>query len=348
MAPGLLKLGRRAIKSSVAQAQRLLKNICGSAAHDMQASDRLLILAYHRVVPDIEAAESEAIFGLLTSTATFRRHLELVREQCEVLTLGEAVSVVKGERHTARPAAVITFDDGYRDNYDHALPVLREMGLPATVFVSTGAIGNSQPLHHDRIYWQITRACQLGVELRELFEGVGLRAVRVDELCRIKYPLALVEQLVHLPFAAREKLLARLEAKLGADYPAGFDMLSWEMVAEMAQAGVSFGSHSDLHPVLTLEDAHTIERELRRSRRMLEERLNRPARHFAYPNGCYNAAIKAMVAKLGFDVAVTTERRLARPGDDLHALARISLCEESTRGVLGRYSPSVAQMRMLA
>lgn len=348
MSPGLLKIGRRAIKSSVAQAQRMMKAICGSAASEHLTSERLLILAYHRIVPDIQAAENEAIFGLLTSTATFRRHLEIVRQQCEVLTLDEAASVVKGERKTARPAAVITFDDGYRDNYDHALPVLREMGLPATVFISTGLIGSSQPLHHDRIYWQISKAYQLGFELPAIFEGVGLRAIRVDELCRIKYPLALVEQLVHLPFAVREKLLERLEAKLGADYPAGFDMLNWEMVTEMDQAGVSFGSHSDQHPVLTLEDAHTIERELRRSRRILEERLNRPTRHFAYPNGSYNAAIKAMVAKLGFDVAVTTERRLARPGDDLHALARISLCEESTRGVLGRYSQSVAQMRLLA
>ncbi|HWQ33503.1 MAG TPA: polysaccharide deacetylase family protein [Blastocatellia bacterium] len=348
MSKTLLKFGRRAIKSSAAPLLRLTGRLKRRIEMRRQATGRVMILCYHRVVPDIVAAEREAIYGLLVSTESFRRHLEVVREQYEVLTLDEAVSVIRGEKQTARPAAVITFDDGYRDNYDHALPVLREMGLPATIFVSTGLIGSGVPLHHDRICWQITRAFQLGYELRRAFEGVGLRAIRVDELCRKRDPLAVIEQIVHLPFAVRERLLEKLEAALGADYPPGFELLDWKMIAEMEQAGVSFGSHSDQHPVLTLEDPHTIERELRRSKRTLEDRLGHPASQFAYPNGSYNEAIKGLVARLGFSVAVTTERRLAQQGDDLHALARVSLCEESTRGVLGRYSRAVAQMRLFA
>jgi peptidoglycan/xylan/chitin deacetylase (PgdA/CDA1 family) len=346
MSPTLLKLGRRAIKSSAAPALKLINALKPMTGQGKERAGRVMILGYHRIVPEIAQAEREAIFGLLTSTESFRRQLAIVREQCEVLTLAEAAGVLKGERKTARPAAVITFDDGYQDNHDHALPILREMNLPATVFVSTGYIGSSQPLHHDRIFWLMTKAFERGYELSEAFEGIGLRAIRISEMCRKKDPLAVTGEIVYLPLAAREKLIERLEAALGADYPPGCLLLDWEMIAEMEKAGVSFGSHSDQHPVLTLEDTHTIEREIRRSKRILEDRLGHRVSHFAYPNGRCNAAISGLVARLGFDLAVTTERRLAEPGDDLHRLARVGMCEESTRGLCGRFSQSVAEMRL--
>ncbi|HZS03664.1 MAG TPA: polysaccharide deacetylase family protein [Blastocatellia bacterium] len=347
MSDRLRKFGRRSIKSAAAPLLRLAQEMKVNFGRNNRSAGGVMILGYHRVVADIDAAEREAIFGLLTSTETFRRHLEIVREQCEVLTLEEALGVLKGEKRVARPAAVITFDDGYRDNYDHALPVLRAMGLPATIFVSTGLIGTKQPLHHDRIYWLVTRARERRFDLGEVFEGCGLRAERIANLVAEKDAFRLVQQIVYLPFIVRERILDRLEAATGDEYPPGFELLSWEMIAEMEQSGISFGGHSDQHPVLTLEDSDTIEREIRRSKRALEDRLGRRARHFAYPNGRYNAAIKSLVARIGFDAALTTERRIANQGDDLHALARVGLCEESTRGMLGRYSEAVAQMRLL-
>ncbi len=347
MSDTLLKFGKRTLKSSAAPVTRLMNAVSRAVGGASRHAGRALILCYHRIVPDIATAERDGIFGLMTSTETFRRHLEIVREHCEVMTLDEAGGVLTGEKRTARPVAVITFDDGYRDNYDQALPVLRDLGMPATVFVSTGLVGAKEPLHHDRIYWLMMNALRRGCDLRAAFDGLGLRAVRVNELAAIKDPLRLSSRIVYLPFAVREKLIEKLEAVLGADYPPGYEMLSWEMIAEMEAAGISFGGHSDQHPVLTLEDGDTIEREIRRSKKTLEDRLNHPARHFAYPNGEYNSAIKKLVAKAGFELAVTTERRIAEAGDDLHALARVGLCEESTRGMLGQYSEAVARMRLL-
>lgn len=306
-----------------------------------------MILTYHRIVADIALAEREAIIGLVTSTSTFRRHLELVRAQCDVVTLAEAVRVLKGERSVSRPVAVITFDDGYRDNYENALPVLRELGLPATIFLPTGLVDSDEPLQHDRIHWLIHQMHEKGLDLHPMLEGLGLRQLRIEEIINQKEPGAQVQQIVFLPFATREILIERLEKITGTEYPEGFKLLTWQMVQEMQQAGISFGGHSDQHPILTLEGADTIERELRRNKRMLEDRLNCPAQHFAYPNGRYNETIKNIVARLGFAVAVTTRRGIAWPGDDLYALSRVGLCEESTRGASGRYSPSVAAMRLM-
>ncbi|MFN0124949.1 MAG: polysaccharide deacetylase family protein, partial [Blastocatellia bacterium] len=90
------------------------------------------------------------------------------------------------------------------------------------------------------------------------------------------------------------------------------------------------------------------EREIRRSKRVLEEQLQRPARHFAYPNGYYNQSIRHMVERAGFLSATTTNRALVRRGDDALTLGRISLCEESTRGITGKYSAAVAHLRLAA
>src|SRR5581483_3431860 len=115
---------------------------------------------------------------------------------------------------------------------------------------------------------------------------------------------------------------------------------------EMAEGGISFGAHTERHPILTLEDEATIENEIVRSKQALEELLGQPIKHFAYPNGEYNPAVKDVLSRSGFEVAVTTERRVNRAGDELLTLGRICLCEESTRGLTGHYSETVARLRL--
>jgi peptidoglycan/xylan/chitin deacetylase (PgdA/CDA1 family) len=154
----ILRFGKRALKSSAAPLSRALDARRWLSNFDGAEAGQVAIFGYHRVVPGIEQAEREAVYGLVTSSETFRRHLQLVRERYEVLSLSEAAAVLRGERQTARAAAVVTFDDGYRDVYDHALPGLKEFGIPATVFVSTSYIGSGQILDHDRLYWLILKA----------------------------------------------------------------------------------------------------------------------------------------------------------------------------------------------
>jgi peptidoglycan/xylan/chitin deacetylase (PgdA/CDA1 family) len=89
-----------------------------------------------------------------------------------------------------------------------------------------------------------------------------------------------------------------------------------------------------------------METEIAGSKKQLETQLGSKVISFAYPNGEYNADVKNLVAQAGFQVAVTTEKRINHPGEDSLALGRISLCEESTRGFKGTYSPQVANLRM--
>ncbi len=103
------------------------------------------VLLYHRVLPD----RGRDPCSLVTSEARFREQLAMVAERYPVLPLDEALRAVAGGALPARHAVALTFDDGYRDNRTRALPILREMGLPATLFLATGPAGSGEPYRWD-------------------------------------------------------------------------------------------------------------------------------------------------------------------------------------------------------
>ncbi len=332
------------IKRSIKSVASLAKARIGFPS---SASGSVNIIAYHRVVADIAKAEREAIYGIVISSATFRRHCELLSKNYDVVSLETAMHFLDGEREARRPLAVITFDDGYLDFYEEAFPVLNEFGLPATVFLPTDCIGQTQPLAHDRIFWLLKQACEQSVPIADALMRAGLTG-NAKEFTNSRNLLKLTEAIVYLPNGLREKVIAELENELGdfEDYPREYQLLNWEMIREMARKGIGFGVHTANHVVLPLEDDSEMETEIVDSKKELERQLGKRVVTFAYPNGEYNAKIRGYVAQAGYKIAVTTEKRINQPGADLLALGRISLCEESTRGFKGIYSPRVADLRL--
>ena len=334
------------IKRSIKSAASVAKAKTGFAKI---APGSVNIIAYHRVVADIAKAERDAIYGLSVSSATFRRHCELLRKSFDVVSLETARHFLDGERRVVRPLAVITFDDGYLDFYEEAFPVLNEFGLPATVFLPTEFIGKNKPLAHDRLYWLVKQAIEKSVPVSGALLEAGVSKELAATFSGGKDILKLTDSLVFLPGELRERVILRLEQKIGdkfEDYPSEYRLLNWEMIREMRRKGISFGGHTASHVVLPLEDDSAMERELVASKKELETQLSEKVFSFAYPNGGYNQKIKKLVAEAGYKIAVTTEKRINRPSSDLLALGRISLCEESTRGVKGTYSPRVADLRL--
>ena len=335
---------KRSIKSAAVFA--------GIAARFHKAKpDSVNIFAYHRVVADIAKAEREAIYGLVVSSATFRRHCRLLSEFYDVVSLETAAHFLDGEqkRKTSRPLAVITFDDGYRDFYEEAFPILNEFGLSATVFLPTEFIGQSRPLAHDRLYWLVKQASEKSVSVLSALEKAGLAKEFAEKCAGETNILKLTDWLVFLPNEIREKVIFQLEQKLAdrfESYPTEYQLLDWETIRGMQRKGINFGGHTARHVVLPLEDYLVMENELVASKNELETQLNEEINSFAYPNGEYNEDIKKLIAQAGYKIAVTTEKRINRPAADLLALGRISLCEESTRGFRGVYSSPVANLRL--
>ncbi|MEQ1921585.1 MAG: glycosyltransferase [Pyrinomonadaceae bacterium] len=332
---------KRSIKSAVSLAPARVRPLrAGSGA--------INIIAYHRVVADIAKAERESIYGTVISAETFRRHCVELKRAYDVVSLETAMHFLDERRRVARPLAVLTFDDGYLDFYEQAFPILSELNLPATVFLPTACIGETKPLAHDRIFWLLKHAAERSISVADALHGVGVDNVATPTNKRGDL-LKQTDKLVYLPYETREKAIKVLEDALGdcrEDYPAEYRLLDWEMVREMSNKGISFGAHTSNHVVLPLESQDVIKSEIESSKALLEAQLGKKAVSFAYPNGEYDAAIKQITANAGYTVAVTTETRVNHPGADPLALGRTSLCEESTRGISGRYSAGVAAVRL--
>ena len=316
---------------------------------DGHRANQVMVLGYHQVVADIARAEREMLFGMAISTHTFRRQMEFVRERYAVLSLDEVAAVLRGSASVNRPAVAITFDDGYRSVYEQAWPVLRELGLPATVFLNSGLIGTPQVLDHDLLFWYARQAKLLGLSLRVPLVKAGLNLREVAQITAEVDSQQLADKLISLPLARRERVVRRLSEFLGEPQPAqlnAFALMDWRMIHEMEEGGMSFGLHTDHHAMLTLEDEATIAEEIERGRDTLAAQLGRPITHFAYPNGAYNQTVKEALQQAGIELALTTERRINRRGADLLTLGRTCLCEESTRGLTGHYSEAVARLRL--
>ncbi len=244
---------------------------------------RFLVLCYHRVNDD-----GHSVFPG-TPLALFRRQMEALRRNFAVLPLQELWE--KSRRGDLPENGVaITFDDGYRDNYENAFPILRELGLPATIFLTTDALDRGDLIWHDRVFDAFHRTRKADARASLAAELARLRRTSPGERDR-----------------RIEELLLELGIEPGA--PRGWEKLTWQQVREMSRGGISFGAHTLDHPILTFVSEEEARRQIRDSKERIEKELGSKVTMFAYPNGGasdFNRSTERMVEEEGFSLAVTT------------------------------------------
>jgi peptidoglycan/xylan/chitin deacetylase (PgdA/CDA1 family) len=334
-----------------------LKAGFASAAHFCHA-DRLyatltcqrgdaLVLGYHRVVADFEREVSDSAPSMLVSRAMLERHLDWLARRFQVVSLDELQSRLDMRSRGDRPIAAITFDDGYRDVYEQAFPLLMRKGLPATVFVVTDYVGTERVLPHDLLYLLLERASHrwrwFSQQLLELLRGLALPLPEPAMLRAVTSPYVAVRTLLTgLARTDVQRVINALEAEAGlsGEAPARFRTMTWDMLAEMSRAGIGVGSHTRRHCLLTNEDRSTVVDETLGSQQALAAHLGRPATCFAYPDGSFDDAAIAAVAAAGYRIAVTS----CRHRDANHpwlTVPRLLLWERSSVDAGGRFSPAI-------
>ena len=245
----------------------------------------------------------------------------------DFVTLDEAL--LRLARPDARPFVALTFDDGYRDNVEHALPILERHDAPFTLFVTTGFADRSA-----RLWWvELEEALRILPTVRLVLDGATLRMPNATAAEKNAAFAALYWRLRGGP---EERLLAAIadlltQAGLASKAIAERLCLDWAGLHVLAGHPLcTIGAHTLTHPMLAKHEADAARREMADSRAIIEAQLGRPARHLSYPVGDPGSAGPrefAMAADLGFASAVTT-----RPGTlfaahlpHRHALPRVSL-----------------------
>jgi peptidoglycan/xylan/chitin deacetylase (PgdA/CDA1 family) len=313
--------------------------------------ERPLILGYHRVVDDFDAHARAGMPSMLTSTAMFERHLDVVGRHFRFVSLDEiGERLAAGEPFTERVAAV-TFDDGYRDNYDHAFPILRRKGIPATVFVVTDLVGQAHWQIHDKLYHLVAKAFAAWDdprrELSRLLTSLGLPASHLlRHRAAASSPLTTVSALLpDLAQANVSRVMQALEAAVGN----GFDdvplSLTWPMLQEMHRAGMTIGSHTRTHISLPAESLATVVAELEGSKRAIEQQIGAPVHHFAYPGGQFTPRDVEAIERAGYRFAYTACAHRDRRHPTL-TIERLLLWEGSSVDGDGRFSPAILRCQV--
>lgn len=263
-----------------------------------KSGGRVCIINYHRIL-----SAPDPFFESEPDVKTFRWHMELLANCFNVLPLDVALKALSSGDVPPR-AVCITFDDGYRSIHDFALPILREFGLPATVFVTTGTVDGGT-MWNDTITEAIRRFPGKQLDLRD----IGLGQYSVATVHERKHVVGEVTR--HSKYLCPQERLS-ITGKLEnlANAPLPNVMLSREMIFNLAQNGIEIGGHTISHPILTKVDNEQAKEEIREGKQQLEAITRKSVRFFAYPNGKpkvdFDHHHVQMVKDAGYSAAFTT------------------------------------------
>lgn len=268
------------------------------------APHSIAVLAYHGVIGAPLPFQDWCFIDI----ASFRRQMAYLRDHFHVASLSEAVAMIKSGE-VPGPTVVITFDDGFRNNYTRAFPVLQEFGLPATVYLATAYVDTP------RLLWFTTLLEMLARTEKTQLTWDGEVFDLSDVVAREKASPQIQRKLKRLPGEALTdelKDIARLlevPVEYHAEETSAFRMLCREEIRQMVDSGlVEFGAHTVSHHILQRLDAVQQADQIRRSIEQVSELTGRPCRHFAYPNGGaddYGEQSMTILREAGIESAVT-------------------------------------------
>jgi peptidoglycan/xylan/chitin deacetylase (PgdA/CDA1 family) len=295
------------------------------------------VFCYHRVVPK-EVAKAQIVHRALYVTPdTLERHIRWM------VSVGDVVGISQILEKSRSLRFMITFDDGWSDNYTYALPILRRYGVPAIIFISTDNIDRKRLFWSEEIGMLIQKSPRSAYEVTSALQSLVSRAMElivgrdrksINTNWRPADHTLLLDRFIEcmkvLPVDVREEFLDSFYSKVEVSPHTIKDLLlSWEQISIMKAQGITFGSHTHTHPILDRMGERAIESELWASKQVLERHLGESVSSFSYPNGCYkNIHIQKSLGSYGFKYAFTLERSPVSEGTDPLLIPRCLVYED--------------------
>ena len=288
-----------------------------------------LILRYHSVGGADGSAPIHIDPSLCVPAPAFAQQMRLIRDHYTPVSLDQLFEAIKMGRPFPRRAAAITFDDGYRDNYSEALPILQQYGIPATFYITAGCVEARDLLWTSKLRYYFMATHERTLHLRQPTSQVLDLSSPAARQASYAHTVALIKS------AGRrrggDEVFQEVEAALKVTNldPLKDSMLSWEEIREMSRAGMCIGAHTLTHPNLPGLPPEAAEAEVAGSKVLIEERIKVPVDHFAYPNGRgvshFNDTVTEIVRQAGFLTSVTSISGPVHQTDDLFTLRRLGV-----------------------
>lgn len=283
------------MRKAVIASQMLCRSGLGTLLRRTAGHMGFIVLNYHRIGDPRASDLDRQVFS--ATPEMFERQLKFLKAECDVITPADLPELARRPRGNY---AMITFDDGYRDNFEVAYPILKSMGMKATFFLVTGFVDHPRLSWWDEIAWMVRRCRKDRIGPTPLVPT----ALRVDS----SRPQATIDHLLGVykrlsPGACKAFLdqlgevtgCGRAAAELGRDL-----WMTWDMIAELRDAGMELGGHTVSHPILSTLSSFDQRLEVMGCLGALEQHLHQPARLFSYPRGkpdAFNVDTRACLAE---------------------------------------------------
>jgi len=281
------------------------------------------ILMYHSVMPD-PAAHSDSLGGIIHSESKFRAQMDLLASDYHPVSLDEVVDALNSRKDLPSRSVVVTFDDGYTDNSEVAMPVLNQLGIPAIFYVTVDCVEQRKLPWPSHLRFAFRKT-----KLQAWSDSRGNSWSLNDSDSRERAYLASCDDCCQLTGKLQEDFVRRAEQQLQAAAPGDLSslMMSYDQIRSLARHGHIVGSHTMTHPNMAYIPEQDAKAELAESKQRLERELKATIKHFSYPCPAmtphWNEKTVAQSRSVGYDSAVTTNGGVTRCGDNPLSLKRI-------------------------
>lgn len=269
----------------------------------------LTIIAYHRIY-DIDIKQEFPFDPELISASVdnFEWQMKYIKKYSYPSRFSEVITNMQKGRKIHKRTVIVTFDDGHQDNYKNAFPILKNLRMPATIFLSTGYIGKNDLFWFDEVAYLIYRANSGKYSISAINTNIYINNIDT----RRKATEKVLGNMKNVGDEIRREALMQLRKEtkvtlLEKDKPMCGN-LTWAQVKEMSKNGIEFGSHTVSHPILTKVGDMELMNELIESRRIIEEKIKRTVQVLAYPVGGkneYDNRVKKATKDAGYIMGVS-------------------------------------------
>lgn len=306
---------------------------------------RAVVLMYHHVLTSEEIPHSGSHPAIIVDRETFAEQMAVVKQRFKVLSLQEFADRMERKIPFEHSSCLITFDDGWQDNFTNALPILQRYKLPAVVFLPVNFIGKS------RLFWQeaLVHLLVLAVmtarreptreaKLRDLIDPLGFGEILnfhdVDP--RPKIIEVFTQKRRAMTPSLVDTTLAELRSELcveSGDTKGTDSFLDWEQVDRMLRNGIEFGGHGAEHRLLSEISIDEAREDIRVSKEVFDQRVTGATPTFSYPRGYWTPQVAALVKASGFRLAFLARGGSVSCEDDLFTIRRINICQAATESM---------------
>lgn len=268
---------------------------------------------YHRILEITDVDKFPFDQSLIDATESeFRWQMNFIRDNYQPITFKYFADYLEGSNELPDNPIIVTFDDGYDDNYYNAFPVLKELGIPATIFLTAGYIGKNMPFWYDWLSYLVQS------NKSELFEigAINFKSNPNDPLQNKNTIYRdCVKKMKSVSNETRLSALEEIEQRYAHGYSSEDESiknlskpLNWAQCKEMHEHGIEFGSHSVTHPILSSLDDVQLRYELEESKNIIERNIDQSIKALAYPNGQvsdFNEHVANMAKQCGYKICVS-------------------------------------------